>query len=224
MESSPPALPAAPTIRIWDLPTRLFHWALVLSVAGLFATAYLPGASIDVHARFGYAVLTLLLFRIVWGFLGGYWSRFASFGRRSDPALGHTRLGTLSIAAMLLVLAAQVGTGLLSDDEISFTGPLNHLVSAAAGLRATHWHKNLGQWLIVGLVALHIAAIGFYLHVRKTNLVMPMLHGDKPLPADLPAAQAPASRDTARTRLLGLVVLLLCVALVLTLLQRLGTP
>lgn len=212
------------SIRIWDLPTRLFHWALVLCVAGLFTTAYVPGASVEVHARFGYAVLCLLMFRVVWGFLGGYWSRFTSFGRSSDPTLGHTRLGTLSILAMLLLLAVQVGTGLVSDDEIGFTGPLNHLVSAAAGLKATHWHKNLGQWLIIGLLALHIAAIGYYLHVRKINLVRPMLLGDKPLPSDLPAHEVPSSRDTARSRLLGLLVLALCVALVLTLLKRLGTP
>lgn len=215
--------PLSSTVRIWDLPTRLFHWSLVLSVAGLFATAYVPGASVEVHARFGYAVLTLLLFRVVWGFVGGYWSRFANFGRSSEPTFGHTRLGTWSIAAMLLLLAAQVATGLFSDDEIGFTGPFNHLVSAAAGLKATHWHKNLGQWLIIGLVVLHLAAIGYYLRVRRINLIVPMLRGDKPLPGGLSAQDIPVSRDSARTRLLGLLVLGLCVALVLTLLQRLGT-
>lgn len=213
------------TVRVWDLPTRLFHWALVLSITGLFLTAYVPGASAQVHARFGYAVLSLLLFRIVWGFLGGYWSRFASFGRRSDDtSLGHTRLGTLSIAAILLVLALQVGTGLVSDDEISFTGPLNHLVSAATGLSATRWHKHLGQWLILGLLALHIAAIAYYLRVRKTDLVTPMVRGNKPLPAGMAPHEVPASRDTAGTRLFALLVLALCVGLVLFLLEHLGRP
>lgn len=209
--------PASTTVRIWDLPTRLFHWALVLCIAGLFATAYVPGASLEVHARFGYAVLTLLLFRLLWGFIGGHWSRFLSFGRRSDPLLGHSLLGSLSIVAMLGVLAVQVGTGLISDDEIGFTGPLNHLVSAAAGLTATHWHKNLGQWLIIGLLVLHIGAIAYYLRVRKINLLGPMLHGDKPVPADLSASSVPAARDTGLTRLLGLLVLAVCLALVLTL-------
>lgn len=225
MESTPSeSTPSPATVRIWDLPTRLFHWSLVLCVTGLFATAYVPGASVEIHARFGFAVLTLLLFRIVWGFIGGHWSRFASFARRGDPLLGHSRLGTLSIVAMLLALALQVATGLISDDEISFTGPFNHLVSAATGLSATRWHKNLGQWLLIGLLALHLAAIAYYLRVRKINLVPSMLRGDKPLPGDLSAQDVPASRDTAGTRLLGLLVLVLCAALVLALLRQLGTP
>jgi cytochrome b len=123
----------------------------------------------------GYAVLALLLFRLVWGLVGGRWSRFASFiyspssvinylkGRaHPDHLIGHNPLGAGSVFAMLLVLGAQVGSGLVSDDEISFTGPLNRFVSSANGLLATWYHKQVGQWLMIGLVVLHIAAILYY--------------------------------------------------------------
>jgi cytochrome b len=214
-------------VRIWDLPTRLFHWALLAAVAGLFATAYGPDTWILWHPRLGYAVLALLLFRLAWGVVGGRWSRFASFiqgpravlaylrhapGAPASP--GHNPLGALAVVTLLAVLLAQVGTGLVSDDEIGFTGPLNHLVSSALGLAATGWHKGWGQWLIVGLVALHVAAIAFYRVVRRERLVGPMLHGDKPLPAG-----TPASRDDALNRLLALVIFAACAGLVWWLVQ-----
>lgn len=206
------------TVRIWDLPTRLFHWGLLVCIAGLFVTAYVPGMSIEWHARFGYGVLALLAFRILWGFVGGHWSRFASFmptprhllaylRGRADPAhvAGHSPLAGLSVLAMLLVLAAQVGTGLVGDDEIAFTGPLNRFVATSTGLAATAWHKGIGQWLLVGLIVLHLAAIAFYALVKRNNLVPPMVHGDKAL-----AQPVAASRDDLRVRLLGLALLAAC--------------
>lgn len=202
-------------VRVWDLPTRLFHWALVACVAGLFATAYLPGSWIEWHARLGYAVLALILFRLVWGIVGGRWSRFRSFlygpgsvvgylrGRaHADHLVGHNPLGAASVIAMLLVLLAQVATGLVSDDEIAFTGPLNRYVSSALGLQATWFHKDVSQWLLLALIALHVLAILYYLLAKKDNLVGPMVHGDKQLPQ--PVA---GSRDDAASRLLALVVL-----------------
>jgi len=210
------------TIRVWDLPTRLFHWALVACVLGLVATAYAPGSWIDWHARLGYAVLALLLFRIVWGFIGGRWSRFASFlyspgsvlnhlrGRpHPDHLVGHNPLGAGSVFAMLLLLLAQVASGLVSDDEIGFTGPLNRLVSTGNGLLATWYHKQVGQWLLAGLVLLHVAAILYYLLRKKDNLVRPMLGGDKQV-----GHAAPSSRDDTGARLLALAVLAACAGLV----------
>jgi cytochrome b len=97
------------------------------------------------------------------------------------------------------VLAVQVGTGLVADDEIATTGPLNHFVSTAQGLSATQWHHGLGQWLILALVVLHIAAIAFHLWRHADNLVRAMVLGDKALPPG-----TPASRDTAGTRALAL--------------------
>jgi cytochrome b len=212
----------ANSVRVWDLPTRVFHWALAACVIGLVATGYLGGSWIDWHARLGYAVLALLLFRIVWGFVGGHWSRFTTFlySPRSvgaylrgqahpDHLVGHNPLGAGSVLAMLLVLLAQVGTGLVSDDEISFTGPLNRFVETSKGLAATWYHKQIGQWLVIGLVVLHVAAILFYLWKKKDNLVRPMLRGDKEV-----VHAARASRDDAMSRLAALVLLGLCAGFV----------
>lgn len=207
-------------IRVWDLPTRLFHWALVVCVIGLVVTGKIGGNAIIWHSRLGYAVMALLMFRLVWGVIGGRWSRFAAFlyGPRSvfnylrgkahpDHLIGHNPLGAGSVLAMLLVLVAQVGTGLITDDEIAFTGPLNKFVSSANGLLATWYHKDVGQWLLLGLVALHVAAILFYLWRKKENLIKPMVQGDKLVPHG-----AVSSRDDAASRLVAAVVLGLCAA------------
>ena len=209
------------TIRIWDLPTRLFHWTLALCVVALIVTAKLGGNAMNWHLRLGYAVLALLVFRLLWGLVGGHWSRFASFfptpGRllrylsgRSTPeeTAGHTPLGALSVFALLGVLAVQVTTGLMSDDEIAFAGPLTARVSGDAVSAATGWHAGWGQWLVIGLVALHVLAVVYY-QLRRKGLVRAMLVGDKRL-----AQPVPASRDGARTRLLALLLLALgaCIA------------
>lgn len=206
-------------VRIWDLPTRLFHWALALTVIGSVASAKIGGNAMVWHFRFGYVVLTLLAFRVLWGFAGGHWSRFASFaptpGRllrhlRGTPRpgehldAGHNPLGALSVFALLAVLAAQAGTGLVADDEIASIGPLNRFVAVDTGLAATAYHKTFGQWLLIGLVVLHVGAIAVYA-LRRRNLVAPMLHGDKALPPSVPA-----SADTLATRLFAAVLLAGC--------------
>ncbi|HSI55000.1 MAG: cytochrome b/b6 domain-containing protein [Ramlibacter sp.] len=209
-------------VRVWDLPTRLFHWALVACIVGSVISGYRGGSAMEWHARIGYTVLTLLLFRIVWGLVGGRWSRFASFiyspgsvinylrGKpHPDHLVGHNPLGAGSVFAMLAFLLAQVATGLIGDDEISFTGPLNKFVESSKGLAATWYHKRIGQWVIVGLVVLHIAAVLYYLWKKKDNLIRPMLRGDK----ELPATVLP-SRDDAASRLAALVVLAACAGLV----------
>lgn len=200
-------------VRVWDLPLRLFHWLLAGCVIALVVTGKVGGGAMLWHERLGYAVLALLLFRLVWGFAGGRWARFWSFlyaprsilaylhGQpRPEHLVGHNPLGAASVFAMLLVLAVQVGTGLVSDDEIAFTGPLNRFVDSSLGLAATSYHKDLGQLLILVLVALHVAALVFY-RLRGSKLVGPMVTGDKQL--DWPA---PASRDDAASRLAGAVV------------------
>jgi cytochrome b len=216
-------------VRVWDLPTRLFHWLLVVCVIGLVITGYIGGDVMTWHSRLGYTVLTLLLFRITWGFVGGRWSRFRSFlytpgnvlaylGGRAHPdhLVGHNPLGAGSVFAMLLVLLAQVATGLVGDDEIAFTGPLNRFVSSSQGLAATWYHKQVGQWLLIGLVLLHIAAVGYYALRKRQDLVRPMFSGDKEM-----LAPAQSSRDDLRSRLVALVVVAACAAGV-TWLVRLG--
>lgn len=201
-------------VRVWDLPTRLFHWALVICVIGLVVTAYSGGNAIVWHARLGYAVASLLLFRLVWGLVGGRWSRFVSFAyspasvwkylrgqAHPDHLVGHNPLGAGSVFAMLFILIAQVGTGLVSDDEISFTGPLNKFVDTAKGLQATWYHKQVGQWILLGLIGLHVLAVLFYLWKKKENLIKPMLSGDK----RVPSAVTP-SRDDAASRIAALIL------------------
>ncbi|MDZ4295203.1 MAG: cytochrome b/b6 domain-containing protein [Hydrogenophaga sp.] len=208
------------TIRVWDLPTRLFHWLLASAVVGLVITANVGGNWMNWHLRLGYAVLTLLLFRLVWGFIGGHWSRFGSFlyapssllaylrGRvKPDHRVGHTPLGALSVFALLLVLLAQVTTGLMSDDEISFFGPLVRFVSGDTVALATSYHKNVGKFIVIALVVLHVAAIVFYKWVKKENLVRPMVVGDKQV---APGLALPQASDSVATRALALMILVVC--------------
>ena len=211
-------LDASPTqrVRVWDLPTRIFHWALALAVVCQIVTG-LSGL-MEWHFRSGYLVLSLLLFRLVWGFVGGHWSRFASFlysppaligylsGRaRPEQQVGHTPLGALSVFALLVILAAQVATGLVADDEISASGPLTRFVSGATVSLASAWHAVVGKWIVVALAALHVLAVAFYALVRHQRLVKPMFSGDKFL--NHPAAP---SRDSAGSRLMALVIFGAC--------------
>ncbi|MFT3818861.1 MAG: cytochrome b/b6 domain-containing protein [Rubrivivax sp.] len=230
---SPPADRALQTVRVWDLPTRLFHWLLALAVVGLVVTGKVGGNALAWHMRLGYLVMGLLLFRLLWGFVGGHWSRFARFAYRPGTVLrylrgqgradehldvGHNPLGAGSVFALLFFLALQVGTGLVADDEIATQGPLNRFVSADTASSATHWHKDYGQVILIVLVLLHVAAIVFYRVRKHQNLVRPMLTGDKQLPAGPPA---PSARDNAAARGLALAVALVCAGVV-TWVVRLG--
>lgn len=218
------------TVRIWDLPTRLFHWSLAALVVALVVSAKIGGNAMVWHFQCGYAVLALLLFRLVWGVVGGRWSRFVVFlysparlwrylrGQiRPDDEVGHSPTGALSVFGLLGILMLQVGSGLFSDDEIASTGPLTRFVSSDWVGQATSFHNGLGQYLILSLVALHVLAVVFYVHIQKKNLLRPMWVGDKTLPHTLPAV--PASRDDAVSRGMALVVLLLCAGAVFWLVQ-----
>lgn len=210
------------TVRVWDLPTRLFHWTLVVCVIGLVITANVGGNWMNWHLRLGYTVLSLLLFRLVWGFAGGHWSRFSSFlygpatvlaylrgDGKPEHRVGHNPLGMLSVLALLFILLAQVGTGLIADDEIAYTGPLVRFVSGETISDATSYHKNVGKFIVIALVVLHLLAIAFYKLVKKDNLVRPMVSGDKNVVVPVPSA-----RDTAGSRIAALVVFGLCAAAV----------
>ena len=207
-------------IRVWDLPTRLFHWTLALTMVGSVVSANIGGNAMVWHFRLGFLVMTLIAFRLLWGVLGGRWSRFTSFiyapttvlrylrgQARPDESLdvGHNPLGSFSVFALLGLLALQVATGLVADDEIANIGPLNRFVSSATASQATGWHKEYGSSILIILVALHVAAILYYLIKKRDNLIRPMLVGDKALPSN-----TPASADGLPQRLLALVLVLLC--------------
>lgn len=218
----PPSPDDLQPVRVWDLPTRLFHWALAACTIGLVITGNIGGNAMTWHMRLGLAVGALLVFRVLWGLLGGRWSRFSSFlyapatllrylrgdhrpGDHFD--VGHNPLGSLSVVGLLSLLALQVGTGLVADDEIAFTGPLYSLVSGATSSLATGWHKGWGKSILLVLVLLHLAAIAYYRWRKQVRLVGPMLHGDKPLPAG-----TPASADGWTNRLLAAALLGACAA------------
>ena len=219
-----PTPPAERPTRVWDLPTRLFHWLLAATLVVSVISGHVGGNAMIWHFRCGYLVFTLLTFRIVWGFVGGRWSRFLSFvyapgtvlrylrGEvRADEHLdvGHSPLGSLSVFTLLVLLVVQVGTGLVADDDTGNTGPLNRFVRNATAGSATGWHADVGQWILLALIALHIGAIAFYRLRRGRNLVPPMISGDKALPDG-----TPATTDNAGTRLLAAAVAAAAAALV----------
>lgn len=208
------------TVRVWDLPTRVFHWLLAATVIGMIVTAKLGGNWMTWHLRLGHVVLALLIFRLAWGLVGGHWSRFASFLYRpsavwrdlrglapAEQQVGHSPLGALSVFALLGFLLVQVATGLMSDDEIAFFGSLVRFVDSSTVGMATSFHKGIGQWLVIALVALHLVAILVYQFIKRRQLVGPMLHGDKTV-----SVAVPSSRDGALHRLLALALAVLSAA------------
>jgi cytochrome b len=209
-------------IRVWDLPTRLFHWLLVVAVVGLVVTGNIGGNAMVWHFRLGYFVGSLVAFRLIWGFVGGHWSRFSSFlyapratlaylRGQAKPAhlVGHNPLGAFSVFALLGLLAAQVATGLMSDDEIANAGPLTRFVSEQTVSLATRYHADIGKLLLIVLVVLHVLAIVFYAWKKHVNLVRPMVVGDK---AVEDGQALPASRDDAPARILAAVIFVACAA------------
>jgi cytochrome b len=175
-------------ILIWDLPTRLFHWLLALLVAAAFVTGLQGGNLMVWHGRIGLAILGLLVFRLVWGVVGSTYARFGHFVRGPGAVidylrgrwqgLGHSPLAALSVLALLGLLLFQSISGLMTNDDIAFRGPLYDLVSKSTSNWLTGLHRQ-NAWLIGALIALHLCAILFYRFVHKNDLVMPMIHGRK---------------------------------------------
>ena len=208
--------PSART-RIWDLPTRLFHWLLAALVIFSFTTGKLGGDWLTWHFRSGYAIASLLLFRLLWGFAGSRYARFASFlpspsrvwrmVRFAEPravpvGAGHSDIGTLSVYALLVVLALQVATGVFTNDGSFTEGPWVKFVSEAVSNRLSTIHYY-NHWAIAGLTLLHVTAIAYYSLARKEDLLTPMLTGDK-LGIDAPAAQDDTSIRVRATVLAAL--------------------
>ena len=216
--------PSMRSVRIWDLPTRVFHWSLAACVCFSVVTAQVGGNAMVWHFRSGYLIFSLLAFRVVWGLVGGHWSRFGSFVfspatlvrylRGMSPSkkfhdAGHSPLGALSVFAVLGILTAQVATGLFADDEIANTGPLIKFVTGATSLAFTKWHKTYGQWIIMALVVLHVVAIAFYVLVKKRDLLRAMVTGDKVF-SESTAPSTPASADSIRSRLVAVTIFAAC--------------
>jgi cytochrome b len=196
-------------LRAWDLPTRLFHAALAVLVVFSFVTGKVGGGWMEWHLKSGYAILTLLVFRLTWGIVGSRTSRFAVFvagpraalryaretiARRHPFTPGHNPLGGWMVILMIAILLVQAATGLFADDEIATQGPLAAKVSNALVSRLTTIHKY-NEWTIAALVVLHVAAVSAYQWGLKVDLIGPMVHGWKRVPSGL-ATPEPARAPT----------------------------
>lgn len=207
-------------VRVWDLPTRLFHWTLALLVAIAVVSAKMDALS--VHMFVGETILALVLFRLVWGIVGSQTARFSDFikGPRAVLAylaqsktpgaapvtLGHNPLGGLMVVVLLLALGAQAGSGLFTSDDIVVDGPLVPLVAGATVKALSTLHRLLSDGILI-LVGLHVAAVLAYLLVKKDNLIRPMITGRK-------RVAHPASDPRRASPLLALAILLAAVGLV----------
>jgi len=188
--SQPLASPEAHgEVAVWDLPLRVFHWALVALVSAAIASGLAGGAWMSWHARAGQAIATLLVFRLAWGLWGTRYARFSEFWpapgrvwaylRGRWQGLGHNPLGALSVFALLALLIAQVLTGLFGNDEIGFAGPWSGWVDEDLSLKLTGWHKLAAKLLYVWL-GLHVAAIAFHVLLRREPLLRAMWAGRRP--------------------------------------------
>ncbi|MDQ8021609.1 MAG: cytochrome b/b6 domain-containing protein [Moraxellaceae bacterium] len=203
MSASPS--PTTRSVLVWDLPLRLFHWcfaALIIAniVIAEFSDALKMDDPLTWHARLGYAILALLVFRLLWGFVGGTHARFASFVRGPGAILaylkgqgagspGHNPLGALSVLALLASCIVQAVTGLFLTDEVLFEAPLFKLVDGDTAMLMAQLHDWNSKLLIV-LILLHLAALLFYRVVKGERLVSAMLSGRKQVPADASGTDA----------------------------------
>ncbi len=182
-------------VKLWDLPVRLSHWAFVGLMPALWWTW--KSEQMSLHVWLGNVTLGVVVFRILWGMMGSSTARFpgfvkgpgaavsylrALFSKSAEPVVGHNPVGGWSVVALLGVLAAEVTLGLFSADIDGLnSGPLNYKVSDSLGETLTHWHGVIFYVLLI-LIAVHLAAIVFYLLVKRENLVGPMITGVRRLP------------------------------------------
>ncbi|MEW9798292.1 cytochrome b/b6 domain-containing protein [Alteromonas sp. CYL-A6] len=184
-----------PQTRIWDIPTRLFHWLLVACIVAQYVTAEWLDDAMQLHFQIGYFTLGLIIFRVLWGIVGTHYARFSSFVRspaavigyaktltdKNSPAYaGHNPLGGYAVLLLLLMVALQAVSGLFMTDDVFLDGPYRHLVSDTT-LEVMNWlHHNVFN-LLIAVIALHVVAIGYYARYKQQPLVPAMLHGKKPV-------------------------------------------
>lgn len=182
-----------PKVKIWDLPVRIFHWSLLL----LFITAYITNALgtnyFKYHLWSGYAMIVLVSFRILWGFVGTYHARFSNFihnpittikyaasvvKRKDTHYLGHNPLGAVMVVFLLSALFIQAATGLFSNDEIFNLGPLYGYINNELSLTFTSIHRKLFYWILAAVI-LHIIAVYLHVILKRDNIVKAMITGNK---------------------------------------------
>ena len=173
---------------VWDLPLRLFHWAFAISVIGSFISGEMEVWA--VHERFGMTIIGLVIFRVIWGFIGSETARFSHFltgpkavfhtikgllRKQSDDKAGHSPVGGYATVALLLVPFFMALTGTINTDDILYDGPFYHLFTSWSK-QAGELHE-IGHYVVIALFALHMLAIGYYWLAIRKNLVAPMVTG-----------------------------------------------
>lgn len=202
------------SVKVWDLPVRLFHWAAVLLLIFQVVTGYIGGDLMKWHGWSGYTLLTLVVFRVFWGIAGSTHARFASFvtgpratfrfakrlfSRQAVPQVGHNPLGGWMVMALVLVLAVQAMSGLFANDGVSFMGPLAHFVTLESSNHFSQFHDWNVRLLLV-FSGIHIAAVLFHLIVKKEELTGPMFTGIKRVPVAAVRERRDAMRKSPRRR------------------------
>jgi len=193
------------TVGVWDVAVRVFHWLLVALIVVSFTTAQIGGNAMRIHELSGFTILTLVLFRILWGIFGSTHARFGDFvrppsqvlayarsllsQRRPDFYAGHNPLGGWMIVALLACLLLQAGTGLFANDDVMTEGPLYAWVSKETSDTLSQIHET-NFYVLAALVAVHICAALYYLLRKRENLILPLFTGRKPLPEKLDAPEA----------------------------------
>ena len=201
-------------VKVWDLPVRIFHWAIVVLLAFQLATGWIGAHLMPWHVYSGYALLVLVVFRILWGFAGSTHARFASFlagpvatftfarrlfSREAVPQVGHNPLGGWMVMALIASLAFQAFSGLFANDGVATEGPLATLVPVELSNDLAEWH-GWNAWLLVILSGLHVAAVVFHLLVKRDNLVTAMFTGVKHVPPEAARERRVARRDPPNRR------------------------
>jgi len=205
---------------IWDLPLRIFHWALVATIFGAWYTSDQDNGLIDLHLTFGYVALGLITFRVLWGFLGTKHSQFKNFIPSPNKLInyikpedksqkihsaGHNPMGSLMVVFMLTIILLQAVSGLVMDDDIFTTGPYNGVLDDNIEAVLVFIHTNSFNF-ILGAIAMHLLAIIFYKLVKKESLVLPMITGKK-------SANTVSEQDAIKhSKIVLAIIVALCVA------------
>lgn len=189
---------ATTPVKIWDLPTRIFHWTLVLGIGFMWLSAELGGLWMDWHMQVGIFMLALIIFRIIWGFVGSDTSQFGFFIKSPANSIhhlkelkeggtlyhvGHNPLGAWMVVFLLAGILFQALTGLFANDDILVEGPLYGLVSESTAKTLNglhHWWFNV----LLLAVVVHILSVGFYKIRKRTNLIKAMVSGSADWPVD----------------------------------------
>lgn len=180
-------------VKVWDLPSRIAHWALTLSILGSYGSAEYGWFSMQWHFYFGYSAITLVIFRVLWGFFGSEHARFRNFVRgpgavwrylktlgdkNSVEGTGHSAIGGWAVLVLLAATLAQAISGLFKTDDIEWFGPLSEKASAELVEQMSWFHSNF-EGILLLIIGIHIVAALLYLLIKKQNLIAPMITGVK---------------------------------------------